>query len=141
MAEQKKGWFSRLTEGLSRSSKQMTEQVVSVLTKMKLDEDALAALEESLIEAERDAWNRRPASSGERLVKLSWKERSSRACRLNAGNDHACCWISIIELRRYAFMGSRTASFPSAASGPTKVCSIKTAWPSPGWPASRHAAR
>ena len=52
MAEQKKGWFSRLTEGLSRSSKQMTEQVVSVLTKMKLDEAALAALEESLIEAD-----------------------------------------------------------------------------------------
>ena len=52
MAEQKKGWFSRLTEGLSRSSKQMTEQVVSVLTKMKLDEEALATLEESLIEAD-----------------------------------------------------------------------------------------
>jgi fused signal recognition particle receptor len=52
MAEQKKGWFSRLTEGLSRSSKQMTDQVVSVLTKMKLDEAALATLEESLIEAD-----------------------------------------------------------------------------------------
>jgi fused signal recognition particle receptor len=52
MAEQKKGWFSRLTEGLSRSSKQMTDQVVSVLTKMKLDEEALATLEESLIEAD-----------------------------------------------------------------------------------------
>jgi fused signal recognition particle receptor len=52
MAEQKKGWFSRLTEGLSRSSRQMTDQVVSVLTKMKLDEAALATLEESLIEAD-----------------------------------------------------------------------------------------
>ncbi|MDQ8029830.1 MAG: signal recognition particle-docking protein FtsY, partial [Brevundimonas sp.] len=29
----KKGWFSRLTEGLSRSSKQMTEQVVATFVK------------------------------------------------------------------------------------------------------------
>lgn len=50
--DQKKGWFSRLTEGLSRSSKQMTEQVVSVLTKMELDEAALATLEDLLIEAD-----------------------------------------------------------------------------------------
>ncbi len=50
--DQKKGWFSRLTEGLSRSSKQMTEQVVSVLTKMELDEEALATLEDVLIESD-----------------------------------------------------------------------------------------
>ena len=49
---QKKGWFSRLAEGLTRSSKQMTEQVVSVLTKMQLDEQALATLEDLLIEAD-----------------------------------------------------------------------------------------
>ena len=54
MAEdgQKKGWFQRLTDGLTRSSKQMTEQVVSVLTKMQLDEGALATLEDLLIEAD-----------------------------------------------------------------------------------------
>ena len=52
MAEQKKGWFGRLTEGLSRSSRQMTEQVVSVLTKVKLDQAALDTLEEQLIEAD-----------------------------------------------------------------------------------------
>ena len=49
---QKKGWFSRLAEGLTRSSKQMTEQVVSVLTKMQLDEQALATLEDLLIESD-----------------------------------------------------------------------------------------
>ena len=50
--QQKKGWFARLAEGLTRSSKQMTEQVVSVLTKMQLDEQALATLEDLLIEAD-----------------------------------------------------------------------------------------
>jgi len=50
--EKKKGWFSRLAEGLTRSSRQMTDQVVSVLTKMKLDEEALATLEDLLIEAD-----------------------------------------------------------------------------------------
>jgi fused signal recognition particle receptor len=49
---QKKGWFARLTEGLTRSSKQMTDQVVSVLTKMQLDEEALATLEDLLIESD-----------------------------------------------------------------------------------------
>ena len=37
-SSEKRGWFSRLTEGLTRSSKQMTEQVVSVFTKVKLDQ-------------------------------------------------------------------------------------------------------
>jgi fused signal recognition particle receptor len=49
---QKKGWFARLTEGLTRSSRQMTDQVVSVLTKMQLDEEALATLEDLLIESD-----------------------------------------------------------------------------------------
>ncbi len=51
MAE-KKGWFSRLTAGLSRTSQQMTEQVTSVLTKKPLDREQLDALEEMLIEAD-----------------------------------------------------------------------------------------
>ena len=49
---QKKGWFQRLADGLTRSSKQMTEQVVSVLTKMELDDQALATLEDLLIESD-----------------------------------------------------------------------------------------
>ena len=39
--EKKKGWFARLTEGLSRSSKQMTETVVAAVAKKPLDQAAL----------------------------------------------------------------------------------------------------
>jgi fused signal recognition particle receptor len=49
---EKRGWFSRLTQGLTRSSKQMTEQVVSVFTKVRLDQGALDRLEDLLIEAD-----------------------------------------------------------------------------------------
>jgi fused signal recognition particle receptor len=50
--EPKKGWLQRLTDGLSRSSRQMTDQVSGVLTKRPLDQDQLDALEEMLIEAD-----------------------------------------------------------------------------------------
>ena len=43
---EKKGWFSRLTEGLSRSSKQMAETVVSVVARKPLDQAQLDRLEE-----------------------------------------------------------------------------------------------
>ena len=49
---EKKGWFSRLTEGLSRSSKQMAETVVSVVARKPLDQAQLDRLEEMLIEAD-----------------------------------------------------------------------------------------
>ena len=49
---EKRGWLSRLTQGLTRTSKQMTEQVVSVFTKVKLDQAALDQLEDLLIEAD-----------------------------------------------------------------------------------------
>ena len=52
MTEPKKGWFQRLTAGLSRSSKQMSEQVVSTFTKQPLDQAKLDELEEMLIEAD-----------------------------------------------------------------------------------------
>jgi fused signal recognition particle receptor len=48
----KKGWFKRLADGLSRSSKQMTEQVVSTFVKKPLDQAALDELEEHLIESD-----------------------------------------------------------------------------------------
>jgi fused signal recognition particle receptor len=48
----KKGWLSRLTEGLSRSSKQMTDQVVSAFVKEPLSEAALEGLEEHLLESD-----------------------------------------------------------------------------------------
>ena len=48
----KPGWFQRLTEGLSRSSRQMSDQVVSVFGKKPLDQAMLDELEEMLIEAD-----------------------------------------------------------------------------------------
>lgn len=48
----KKGWFQRLSAGLSRSSQQMTEQVVSTFVKEPLSEEALERLEEHLIESD-----------------------------------------------------------------------------------------
>jgi fused signal recognition particle receptor len=52
MIEPKKGWLQRLTDGLSRSSRQMTDQVASVFVKRPLDQAQLDALEEMLIEAD-----------------------------------------------------------------------------------------
>jgi len=52
MTEPKKGWFQRLADGLSRSSKQMTEQVAATFTKQPLTQDKLDELEEMLIEAD-----------------------------------------------------------------------------------------
>lgn len=52
MTEPKKGWFQRLADGLSRSSKQMTEQVTATFTKQPLTQDKLDELEEMLIEAD-----------------------------------------------------------------------------------------
>jgi fused signal recognition particle receptor len=51
-SSEKRGWFSRLTQGLTRTSKQMTEQVVSVFTKVRLDQAGLDQLEDLLIEAD-----------------------------------------------------------------------------------------
>ena len=53
MTEPKKGWFQKLTSGLSRSSKQMTEQLTGAFTtKAPLDQAKLDELEEMLIEAD-----------------------------------------------------------------------------------------
>jgi fused signal recognition particle receptor len=53
MVQQKKGWFQRLTDGLSRSSKAMGDQVAEVIgVRRALDQEQLDALEEMLIEAD-----------------------------------------------------------------------------------------
>src|SRR6201997_5709199 len=53
MTEPKRGWFQRLTQGLSRSSRQMGEQITTVFTaKAPLDQAKLDELEEMLIEAD-----------------------------------------------------------------------------------------
>jgi fused signal recognition particle receptor len=46
------GWLARLSKGLSKSSKQLSEQVSVVLTKKKLDQETLDELEMMLVEAD-----------------------------------------------------------------------------------------
>ena len=46
------GWFSRLTQGLTKSSSKITQGLTDIITKSKLDQEALDALEEVLIEAD-----------------------------------------------------------------------------------------
>jgi fused signal recognition particle receptor len=53
MTEPKRGWFQRLTDGLTRSSKQIGEQITQVfVAKEPLDQAKLDELEEMLIEAD-----------------------------------------------------------------------------------------
>ncbi len=49
---EKKGWFARLKNGLTRSSTQLTENIAAVFTKRKLDEETLQDLEDVLIQAD-----------------------------------------------------------------------------------------
>lgn len=49
MAEEKKSWFARLKQGLTRSSSKITDGISSIFTKKKLDDETLEELEELLI--------------------------------------------------------------------------------------------
>jgi len=51
-ALQQRSWFAQLKSGLSRTSNSLTENLAGVLTKRKLDEETLDALEEVLIRAD-----------------------------------------------------------------------------------------
>jgi fused signal recognition particle receptor len=51
-APERKGWFSRLTEGLSKSSKSITGSITAIFTKRKLDKETLQELEDTLIQAD-----------------------------------------------------------------------------------------
>ena len=51
-AAPKRGWLSRLRDGLSRSSTKLTTGIAGIFTKRKLDEAALQELEELLIAAD-----------------------------------------------------------------------------------------
>jgi fused signal recognition particle receptor len=51
-APQKSGWFSRLKEGLSKSSKTISGSITSIFTKRKLDQETLQELEDTLIQAD-----------------------------------------------------------------------------------------
>lgn len=50
--EPKKGFFSRLTSGLARSSSKLTDGITSVFAKKKLDEETLEELEDLLISSD-----------------------------------------------------------------------------------------
>ncbi|HIL28081.1 MAG TPA: signal recognition particle-docking protein FtsY, partial [Micavibrio sp.] len=50
--EEKQGWFSRMTEGLSKSSNKITQGLTDLVTKKKLDQDLLDELEDLLITAD-----------------------------------------------------------------------------------------
>jgi len=52
MSEARPGWLARLKSGLSRSSRQMTEQITQALVARPLDQSRLDELEEMLIEAD-----------------------------------------------------------------------------------------
>lgn len=52
MSEKKPGFFSRLAQGLKRSSTQLSDSVTSIFTKRKLDAAALEELEDALIAAD-----------------------------------------------------------------------------------------
>ena len=49
---QPRGWLSRLTQGLSKSSKSITSSITSIFTKRKLDATTLGELEDVLIQAD-----------------------------------------------------------------------------------------
>ena len=50
--KKKKGWFSRLRDGLSRTSSKLTENITEIFTKRKLDDATLQELEDALIQAD-----------------------------------------------------------------------------------------
>jgi fused signal recognition particle receptor len=49
---ERKSWFSRLKDGLSKSSKSITSQITTIFTKRKLDAETLQDLEDTLIQAD-----------------------------------------------------------------------------------------
>ena len=52
VVEERKGWLSRLTKGLSKSSKSITSSITSIFTQRKLDASTLEELEDVLIQAD-----------------------------------------------------------------------------------------
>ncbi len=49
---EKKGWFARLKQGMSRSSGALNQSITGIFTKRKLDHDTLEELEDALIQAD-----------------------------------------------------------------------------------------
>lgn len=70
---QKRGWLQRLTAGLSKSSRQLTDTVIGTVAKRPLDQAALDELEEMLIEADLGP------QAAERIVREFAAERFGRS--------------------------------------------------------------
>jgi fused signal recognition particle receptor len=51
-APQRSGWFSRLRDGLSKSSQTISGSITAIFTKKKLDKETLQDLEDTLIQAD-----------------------------------------------------------------------------------------
>jgi fused signal recognition particle receptor len=51
-SDEQKGWLARLTSGLSRSSRQLGDNIAGVFTRRKLDDETLEELEDILIQAD-----------------------------------------------------------------------------------------
>ncbi len=49
---EKTGWFTRLRQGLNRSSSRLSSGITSIFTRRKLDDDTLEELEDTLIQAD-----------------------------------------------------------------------------------------
>lgn len=49
---EKKGWFSRLRDGLSRTSDALTENITTIFNRRRLDDETLQELEDALIQAD-----------------------------------------------------------------------------------------
>lgn len=52
MTDEKRGWFARLTQGLSRSSAKVSSAITGLFTKARLDDAMLDEIEEALISAD-----------------------------------------------------------------------------------------
>lgn len=52
MPAEKRGWFQKLRQGLTKTSSKLTDGIVSVFTKRKLDADTLEELEDLLVQAD-----------------------------------------------------------------------------------------
>jgi fused signal recognition particle receptor len=65
-SNEKRGWFQRLKDGLSRSSTKLTDSITGIFTKRKLDRALLDELEEALIAADLG-----PATAGKLTAALA----------------------------------------------------------------------
>jgi fused signal recognition particle receptor len=90
MTEPKGGWLDRLSAGLSRTSRQMTEQVAAAFTARPLDQAQLDALEEMLIEADlgpKAAARITEAFSAQRFGKSSTERQIKEALALAVAEE------------------------------------------------------